>query len=245
MAGVILHARIIENTATDGRDQSHLNVHHFSRSAAIPDRTEYLLGRIPENPAWGMAEVFARAWRSLGEPAEPAVGGIPCNTFHAPEIFDAFRSALLKTGNPIKMLHMLDETMDFIATIFPAVRKPGLLATTGTRKTGLYPRLLRRSGLEALELPEALQERLQEGIYHREWGLKAASPVTELAKERVRSMARRLAEDGADAIILGCTELPLALTGRDFEGIPLIDPLTALARALIRETAPHTLKEYV
>ena len=35
MAGVALHGKIIENTLTDGTDQSHLEVFHFSRSPSI------------------------------------------------------------------------------------------------------------------------------------------------------------------------------------------------------------------
>ena len=45
MAGVALHARIIENTLPGGSDQGHLDVRHFSRSADVTDRTEFLLGR--------------------------------------------------------------------------------------------------------------------------------------------------------------------------------------------------------
>ena len=56
---------------------------------------------------------------------------------------------------------------------------------------------------------------------------------------------------GAEVLILGCTEIPLVLTG-DFldletseEGgvmkLPLIDPMTALARAAIKAINPDRL----
>ncbi|MFQ5419364.1 MAG: aspartate racemase, partial [Anaerolineae bacterium] len=53
---------------------------------------------------------------------------------------------------------------------------------------------------------------------------------------------RDVTRQGAEVVILGCTEIPLALTEPGWEGRPLIDPAVALARALIREAAPHKLK---
>jgi aspartate racemase len=52
---------------------------------------------------------------------------------------------------------------------------------------------------------------------------------------------RHLAASGAEAVILGCTELPLAVTEAEIEGVRCIDPTRALARALIREAAPERL----
>ena len=47
---------------------------------------------------------------------------------------------------------------------------------------------------------------------------------------------------GAEAVILGCTEFPLAVPEPDADGIPLIDPTVVIARALIRETYPERLR---
>ena len=62
-------------------------------SAEVPDRTAYLLalarGEAPTaDPATGMAAVFEDAARALRD--RPAVGGVPCHTFHAPATFDRF-----------------------------------------------------------------------------------------------------------------------------------------------------------
>jgi len=48
---------------------------------------------------------------------------------------------------------------------------------------------------------------------------------------------------GADAVILGCTEIPLALTEPDLHGVPLLDATKVLARALIIAFAPERLKK--
>jgi aspartate racemase len=66
--------------------------------------------------------------------------------------------------------------------------------------------------------------------------------VTREAREAVLSAIRHLADLGAQAVVLGCTELPLAVEEATVLGLPVIDPAVALARALIRETHPEKLK---
>lgn len=250
MAGVALHQKIIENTITDGRDQTHLSVHHFSRSSDVPDRTDFLLGIHNQNPAFGMARLFTAAWDSLHgtsssrvlEGEIEAVGGIPCNTFHAPQIYTVFLDEINQRGIHIPVLHMLKETMGYLNQVVPGVEKVGVLSTTGTRLTGLYSQLLESEGKAILQVPESEQEGLQEAIYHPQWGIKAISPVLPQTRQRVLQMAHHLVTQGAQAIILGCTELPLALSESQFMDIPIIDPVVALARALIRYAAPDKLQ---
>ena len=47
---------------------------------------------------------------------------------------------------------------------------------------------------------------------------------------------------GAEVVILGCTEIPLALPESNYNGIPLIDSTAILARALILNSNPDLLK---
>jgi aspartate racemase len=101
MAGVELHKKIIENTHTGGKDQEHFHLWHLSRSPNIPDRTEYLTGKIKTNPAEGMARTFLLAAEMLKIEKKPAVGGVTCNTFHAPPIFDVFTDILKKNNTDI------------------------------------------------------------------------------------------------------------------------------------------------
>ncbi len=248
MAGVELHRRIIENTITDGTDQSHLEVYHLSRSADIPDRTQYLLGKERRDPVLGMFRTFKIAYTALEERNSLmkekflAVGGIPCNTFHAPAIFNRFLDMMNKNHILIKIINMIEETAWLINETIGNVSKVGLLSTTGTRHFGVYRRMLESSGIQVTEVPENLQDELHDTIYNREWGIKAVSPVSEKAKTNFERYAGILAEQGVQAIILGCTEIPLALTGKTFHGIPLIDPMVALARGLIRDANPKKLK---
>ena len=98
-------------------------------------------------------------------------------------------------------------------------------------------------GLEGLQPDPAFQaEVINPVIYDETWGLKAQSdPPTDRARQNLLDGIRHLRERGADAVVLGCTELPLAVPEPTFEGVPLIDSTEALARALIRATHPHKL----
>merc|ERR550532_2894677 len=114
-----------------------------------------------------------------------AVAGIPCNTFHAPPIWNQFvkRMAELRVDSVVKVVHMLEETVDYIKEAVPTVKKIGLMSTTGTRNVRVYHELL-EPAYEVIEVPLDMQDELHESIYNTEWGIKAqSSPVTEQVKQ--------------------------------------------------------------
>jgi aspartate racemase len=242
MAGVALHAAVIENTLAGG-DRGHLDLVHLSLSAGISDRTDFLLGRDAENPSLGMAKALALAL--AGIPGREAVVGVPCNTFHAPAIFGPFMEEALRMGEAagvkLTVLDMLGETLAFLSLAAPGAARIGLMTTTGTRRSGVYDALLAKAGRETLYVAEEDQDSLHAAIYDPVWGIKASARPGAKAADTLRVLALRLVERGAQAIVLGCTELPLALTEKAICAIPLIDPVLALARAMIREAAPAKL----
>eukprot|EP00746_Dinoflagellata_sp_MGD_P022364 gnl/MRDRNA2_/MRDRNA2_152299_c0_seq1.p1 gnl/MRDRNA2_/MRDRNA2_152299_c0~~gnl/MRDRNA2_/MRDRNA2_152299_c0_seq1.p1 ORF type:complete len:359 (+),score=61.68 gnl/MRDRNA2_/MRDRNA2_152299_c0_seq1:83-1159(+) len=244
-AGVGLHLKIIENTITDGTDQSHFKVYHFSRSPSVPDRTKFLLGEISENPGEGMAEVMAALKAAAETTGGIAVAGVPCNTFHAPKVWSRFLARMEElgaTGKTVRIVHMLEETVRLIQDLAPNCRKIGLMSTTGTRKSRVYRDLLEPKGYEVVEVPEAMQAEVHDTIYNKEWGIKAVSPVTEKAVSNFHRYTQTLIKQGAEAVILGCTEIPLAMPDHEFEGVPLVDPVVALARAMIALANPDKLQ---
>ncbi len=224
MAGVALHARIIENTLTDGTDQSHLSVYHYSCPALVPDRTAWLFDHAAADPAAGMAEVFKAAARALDG------------------IFDRFQRMLKDAGIGIPVVNMLDELIAFMRPSLAPGSVIGMLSTTGTRMSAVYDALLTVAGYKVLYVSEAQQALLHASIYDTTWGIKAVSPVSTRAVDTVSSLASNLVDRGASAVVLACTELPLALGGTVYKGVPLFDPVLALARALIREAASGKLK---
>lgn len=241
-AGVKLHERIIQNTKTNGADQDHIEVHHYSRSEKIGDRTLYLFGDDVPSPIEGMFETMQIAQTAAKAAHKDAVAGIPCNTFHAPKIWDEFMRRMEDGHIDIHMLHMLEETVMLIQTIVPHAKSLGLMSTTGTRRVGVYRKLLEPKGFQITEVPQELQDELHDSIYNSKWGIKAVSPVSKKARTRFEQYAGMLVDQRVEAIILGCTEIPLVLPEKEFRGIPLIDPMHALARGLIREANPAKLK---
>ncbi len=236
-AGLDLAAKVFDQTAAR-RDQEHLPVALLSLPHTIADRTAYLLGEAAENPAYALAAVI-RKLETLGV----TVAGIPCNTAHAPRIFDVLLAELARVGSRVRVLHMIRETARFLAETRPGLQRVGVLSTTGTARAAVYPAVLQTLGITALAPADDVQARVQAAIYDEEYGIKAqSSPVTERARAELLLAAGHLASQGAEAIILGCTEIPLAIPEHTLHGVPAVDPTLVLARALIRETYPEKLR---
>ena len=238
LAGLDLQAKIIAQTAA-GRDQEHLPVLSVSWPGPIPDRTEYLLGQVAENPARALL-----AQLRLLAGAGATVTGIPCNTAHAPAIFDAIRAGVAGFDRPLRLLHMIDETAAALAAHYPDLRTVGVLSTTGTWRFRLYPERLEPQGLRVVAPDAALQEAIHAAVYDPGYGLKAVGRPTARARADLERGVAALRAGGAQAVILGCTEMPLALPARTHDGLPLIDATLILARALIRATYPERLRPW-
>ncbi|MEZ4592230.1 MAG: amino acid racemase [Chloroflexota bacterium] len=239
-AGIDLLGKIAAET-TANQDQDHLTVLNWSQPAQIVDRTEYLLGQVAENPAGALAaQVMQLAKMGAG------VVGIPCNTAHAPRIFNQIRAELAAAHCDVLLLHMIEEVGRFVQNNLPGVTKIGVLSTTGTYQAGVYVEVLEGLGFTAVLPPFPLQtEKIHPAIYDPVYGIKACGVATERAQANLQEGIAALKTAGAEAIILGCTELPLAFTTPTAAGLPLIDPTRSLARALIREANSAKLKEVI
>lgn len=234
LAGLDLQAKIVAQTVA-GRDQEHLPVLSLSWPGPIVDRTEYLLGQVAANPAHALL-----AQLRLLAAAGATVAAIPCNTAHAPAIFDIIRAGV--AGSPLRLLHLIEETAAHLAAAHPGLWTVGVLSTTGTWRARLYPQLLEPRGLRVAVPDAALQETIHAAVYDPAHGIKSVGRATARADLERGIAALRAA--GAEAVILGCTEMPLAFPERRYAGLPLIDPTLLLARALIRAVAPERLRPW-
>jgi aspartate racemase len=79
---------------------------------------------------------------------------------------------------------------------------------------------------------EAQANLVMESIYGKN-GIKAGNRG-DYPRSLLVEASERLVRMGADAIVAGCTEVPLALS-QEFIKVPLVDPMTLLAKALIAE----------
>ncbi|MEP0546685.1 MAG: amino acid racemase [Rhodothermales bacterium] len=235
-AGLDLVKKVFDNTVA-AADQEHLPVALISYPGHFPDRSTYIADQSKPNPVPALAEVLRRL-----HDAGCSVAGMPCNTAHAPVIFDVLRETMAAEGRAIDLLNMIDACADVARE--RGARRVGILATNSSLRNRLHSDALERIGLEAVDPEWDFQnEVINPVIFDPVWGIKAQSdPPTERAREHLLRGIRHLRERGADAVILGCTELPLAVPEASFEGLPLIDSTETLARALIRATHPAKLR---
>ncbi|MCI0708006.1 MAG: amino acid racemase [Ignavibacteriae bacterium] len=237
-AGLDLVRNVFDETIAQ-TDQQHLPVVLMSLPENIGDRTGYLLGASTTNPARSTVDVLQQL-----ENAGVTVAGIPCNTMHAPRIFDAIIEGMKQRRLSIQLLHMVDEAVLFVRQYHPHIKKIGLLSTNGTAQSGVYQGAFERVGIQVVLPPDEIQQKhVHSSIYDPTFGIKAFSnPVTAQARQHLLSAISGLRTAGVDAVILGCTEIPLAIPEKSIDGTLLLNPTTVLARALISKTYPDKLK---
>jgi aspartate racemase len=228
-AGIDLYRKIYQHTDAL-TDQDHPPVALLSIPYKVLDRTEFLLGEVEENPGIAIAGII-KALASIG--AE--VIGIPCNTAHAPVIY---REILKGIPPGVQMLNMVEEVGSHISTKSPDIRKAGILGTTGTYLSKTYSEVLSTYQIEAIYPDQSEQEGLvHPAIYDRGYGIKAFSdPVTDRARHDLMEAANSLIRQGAEAIVLACTEIPLAIRETHIGRSLVIDSVSVLAQALIQKS---------
>ncbi|EJL25238.1 aspartate racemase [Caulobacter sp. AP07] len=199
------------NTPADV-DQDHWPVLTFSASQ-VPDRTAAILGH-GESPLPAMREGLAMLAR-----AGASCAAIPCNTAH--HWFDE-----LQASTDLTLVHIVDA----VASELKARRLPGsvgLLATTGTVQARIYQRRLDAHGIATRTARD------QAAVMRAIEDIKAGR--LDRALPAVIGQVRELLDAGCDAVVLGCTELPLLAP--DFPPAlraVSIDTTDALARACLR-----------
>jgi aspartate racemase len=142
---------------------------------------------------------------------------IPCNSAHVglPEIEAA-------AGCPV---------LSMVAVVLDAVRERGWtkVGVLGFNSApGLYLSPLRQRGIACLEIDRALQAPLDTGLKAVMEG--QIGPADEAA---ARAAIAALRAQGAEGIVLGCTEIPLLLGDADQTG-DLLNPAALLAEAAVR-----------
>jgi len=145
--------------------------------------------------------------------------GIACNTAHI-LTNDIKRSTDLNFVSIIEQSIMLIERMK--------INKIGLLASPVTIRARLYQDALEKKGLEVL-LPNEMQVVLLGKIIS---DLVAKRNIVNNRKVLL-AIANSLETRGAQAVILGCTEFPLAFPSK-FD-IPVINTIEVLADSLVEK----------
>jgi aspartate racemase len=198
-------------------DQDHLEI-VIHNNSQVPDRTAAILnqGRSP------VAELLRSV--ALLSCCEVEAIIIPCMTSH-------YFLAEVQSETKITIINAIAETAQFIKGLSPVISKVGILATSGTITTGLFQKELSISGFSSIiPAPDEQQNLVMDAIYGVD-GIKAGY-IDGPPKNKLVEAANQLITMGAEVLIAGCTEVPLALKGSDVS-VPLIDPIEVLAIAAI------------
>lgn len=215
-ATIDLFTKIVKGTKVK-KDQDHLRI-LIDNNPKIPDRTLAIQGKGPSP----LPQLIQSA--RLLERAGADFIVIPCVTAH--HYYDPLREKV-----KIPILNIVTETVQHIRKRLKGVRKIGLIATTGTIQTGLFQEALSTIGIDTILVDPPVQKNwVMEAIYG-EKGIKAIGP-SESSRYLIFEVSQRLLRQGAQAIIAGCTEIPLVLKEGDIS-VPLIDPILLLAQAAI------------
>lgn len=203
--------KIVEITDAKS-DQEHVRV-CIDNNTEIPDRTAAILsgGKDP------VPEMAKSAVRLEGMGANVLI--MPCNTAHY--FYDR-----LTTFVDTPFLNMIEETAKEMKK--KEIKKAGLLATDGTCRSGVYKKVFDAMGIEMCVPSSNRQRSVMDVIYK---GVKAGNLSIDLTG--FYEAMEELFADGAQTLVLGCTELPVAFDLFHIDR-PNIDPTLVLAKSALR-----------
>ena len=125
-----------------------------------------------------------------------------CNSIHV--IYDDVRDEL-----PIPWVSIMDATAEEI--VRAGLSKVALLGTALTMSDGFYQRAFARLGLQTVTPDAQTQARINDIIFSE----LVTATVTAESKQFVLGCVEHLVEAGAEALVLGCTELPFLVRQED------------------------------
>lgn len=202
-------------------DQNHMEILVHSRPQ-IPDRTRYILGKSEESPVPDMVETG----KSLAVQGAEVLA-IPCVTAH-------YFQKELETSIGIPIINAIEETAVYLQN--RGYKQVGILATDGTIESGIFQKVLEKYGMDVTVPGSEEQSKVMHLIYNN---VKAGKP---LEYTLFQDVTDKLFGQGAEVILLGCTEL--SLIKKEF---PLskgfLDVMEVLARKAVISCA-RLKKEY-
>ena len=202
---------------TDAKsDQEHVRV-IIDSNINIPDRTEAIL----HGGADPVPELAASA--ALLERAGADFIIIACNTAHyfVPQLME-------HTSLPV--ISMPDETARLLKQ--KGISMAAVLATDGTVQSGIYQHALDAAGITAIYPDDDHQKLIMSLVY--DYIKKGILDAASLPADGVRSVIEDLKGRGAQALLLACTELPVAFGIMGLEDEYCVDPTRVLAAAAVR-----------
>lgn len=163
------------------------------------------------------------------ESLEPTCFAIACNTAH-------LLLGILQSNTSVPFISMIEEVVDRITET--QVNKIGLLATPTTIRSGLYQSALKQRKIDFI-VPSQKEIRIVENVIKN----ILRGKILNSDREKLVRIADSLRKNGAQGIILGCTELPLIFPKKF--NIPVFDSIEILARALTKKAYESSNKNAI
>lgn len=153
---------------------------------------------------------------------------IASNTPHI--LFDRIREK-----SPLKLISIVDVTCDYIEA--RGYRNVLVLGTAFTMKSGMYEAALKRRGIRAVVPGKADIDRLHAIIFPN---LENGLVIPEDKEKMIEIAERYIAAEKIDAVILGCTEIPMMINEHDLS-VPVINTtdihIDAIAAYMMKDFA--------
>ena len=190
---------------------------------SIPDRTAHILDNTKPSPLPQMLSIG----RKLAEQDVSRIA-IPCMTAHY--FFEE-----LEAGICVPLVHGVRETVRHLKE--SGIKTVGIMATDGTIQSRIFRSELENQGLTAIIPGEDAQKSVMHLIFNN---IKAGTPAE---MDKFHAAAADLRNQGAQAIILGCTEL--SLIKRDHAiGPGFIDAMEVLAQQSVLQCGLPLKEEF-
>jgi aspartate racemase len=137
---------------------------------------------------------------------------------------------LIRPQSPAPWLHIADEVT--AVAIKRNFKRLGLLGTRYLMEGPVYTRALSQQNI-GCDIPDAIdRERINTIIFDE----LVRGEFKSTSRKCLQGIVDKLADRGCDAVVLGCTEIPLLISQADSR-LPVIDSTRTLARAALRESA--------
>lgn len=214
MATAYFMRRIIEMTDA-ATDQENIEMVIYN-VPSIPDRTGFILGRNPESPLPKIIELANKLERDNVDYI-----AMPCITAHYfhDQLAD---SVYIPVSNGIK------EAAQYISE--RGIKKVGIMATDGTASMHLFDSVFKNYDISCVYPDEECQKLVMSIIYD---DIKANKPVK---MDEFELIKLQLLGQGAEVVILGCTELSIVKRDNDV-GPKVLDIVDVLAADCVKKCA--------
>ena len=193
-------------------DQGHPEVLIYSASH-IPDRTLHLLegGEDPTVPLQQAARLL--------EGAGAGLIAMPCNSAHA-------YHAAIQAVVDVPVLDMIALTAARLRSRFDKGTRVGTLAASATIRLGLYGQRYEEVGLVPVNPTPVAQDGVMAAVRAIKGGHRGAD-------FRIDAAIGEMVREGAEVLVLGCTEIPLAVEAAS-QPVPVVDATEVLIEETLR-----------